>query len=114
MVIEASHFLNELNIIWNRGVPYPPQVMALASAYAILGHRAEAPAAKDKLAQWFWCVTLGELYGSSTETLIARDVIELEEWSSTGGADHDLLMRRCFIGTGCDRSGFAFQPLIRA
>ena len=46
---------------------------------------AETPAAKDKLAQWFWCVTFGELYGSSTETLIARDVTELEEWISAGG-----------------------------
>ena len=83
--IEASNFLNELKIIWNRDVPYLPQVMALASTFAILGHSAETHAAKEKLAQWFWCVTFGELYGSATETRIARDVPELVEWISGGG-----------------------------
>ena len=83
--IEASNFLNELKIIWNRDVPYPPQIMALASTFAILGHGAETHAAKEKLAQWFWCVTFGELYGSTTETRIARDVPELVEWISGTG-----------------------------
>jgi hypothetical protein len=83
--IEASNFLNELKIIWNRDVPYPPQIMALASTFAILGHEAETHAAKEKLTQWFWCVTFGELYGSTTETRIARDVPELVEWISGRG-----------------------------
>ena len=35
---------------------------------------------KEKIARWFWSVTLGELFGSSTETRLARDVPELVEW----------------------------------
>lgn len=78
--IEAGGFLNELKIIWHRDIPYPPQIVALASVFAILGQDARTVAAKQKLAQWFWSVTLGELYGSSTESRMAIDVPELVEW----------------------------------
>ena len=78
--IEAGAFLNEQKIIWNRDVPYPPLVVGLASAFAILGKSAQTTAAKKKLAQWFWCVTLGELYGSSTESRLAKDVPQLVNW----------------------------------
>lgn len=78
--IEAGGFLNELKIIWHRDVPYPPLTVALAAAFAILGQEAQTIVAKQKLAQWFWSVTLGELYGSSTESRLARDVPELVEW----------------------------------
>lgn len=77
---EAGAFLNEQKIIWHRDVPYPPQIVGLASVFAILGREATTAAAKEKLAQWFWSVTLGELYGSSTESRLARDVPELVEW----------------------------------
>ncbi len=77
---EAGAFLNEQKIIWHRDVPYPPQIVGLASVFAIVGREATTAAAKEKLAQWFWSVTLGELYGSSTESRLARDVPELVEW----------------------------------
>lgn len=78
--IEAGAFLNALKIIWHKDVPYPPQIVALASAFAILGDAGTTAAAKQKLEQWFWCVVLGELYGSSTESRLARDVPELVYW----------------------------------
>jgi hypothetical protein len=84
--IEAAAFLNEQKIIWHRDVPYPPQIMALASFFAITGNKAQTIAAKEKLSRWFWSVTLGELYGSSTETRIARDVPELVDWLAGTGA----------------------------
>ncbi|MEF8704016.1 MAG: DUF262 domain-containing protein [Candidatus Accumulibacter sp. UW26] len=84
--IEAGAFLNEQKIIWNRDVPYPPLVVGLASAFAILGKTAQTTAAKAKLAQWFWCVTLGELYGSSTESRLAKDVPQLVNWVRDDGA----------------------------
>jgi hypothetical protein len=83
--IEAAAFLNEQKIIWHRDVPYPPQIMALAATFAIMGNGAATASAKKKLARWFWSVTLGELYGSSTETRIARDVTELVEWLADTG-----------------------------
>ncbi len=84
--IEAGGFLNELKIIWHKDVPYPPQIVALASVFAILGQDARTVAAKQKLAQWFWSVTLGELYGSSTESRMAIDVPELVDWITGKGA----------------------------
>jgi hypothetical protein len=83
--IEAGAFLNEQGIIWHHDVPYPPLIVGLASVFAILGRSASTAAAKEKLAQWFWSVTLGELYGSSTESRIARDVPELVDWIQSAG-----------------------------
>nr|WP_316643098.1 DUF262 domain-containing protein [uncultured Roseateles sp.] len=78
--IEAGGFLNELKIIWHKDVPYPPLVVGLAAVFAILGKDAQTAQAKQQLAQWFWSVTLGELFGSSTESRLARDVPELVDW----------------------------------
>jgi len=83
--IAAGHFLNELKIIWHKDIPYPPQRIALAATFAILGNKAQTAVAKQQLAQWFWSVTLGELYGSSTESRLARDVPELVAWIGGGG-----------------------------
>jgi hypothetical protein len=78
--IEAGGYLNEWKIVWHRDVPYPPLIVGLASVFAILGHKAQTAAAKQKLSQWLWSVTLGELYGSTTESRLSRDVPELVEW----------------------------------
>ena len=83
--VEAAGFLNERKIIWHKDVPYPPQIVALAATFAILDQRAQTAAAKEKLAQWFWSITFGELYGSSTESKMARDVPELVDWIASDG-----------------------------
>lgn len=83
--VEASTFLNELNIIWHKDVPYPPQLVALAAAFALLGKQGQSVAAKDRLRQWYWAGALGEMYGSTTETRLARDVPELVQWIAHGG-----------------------------
>ena len=79
-MIEAGTFLNEHKIIWHKDVPYHTLIVGLASTFAILGREAQTTVAKEKIARWFWSVTLGELFGSSTETRLARDVPELVEW----------------------------------
>jgi hypothetical protein len=83
--IDAADFINELKIILPRDVPYPPQITALATAISILGNDFHSVPARDKLAQWFWAIALGEQYGSSTETKLARDVPELVEWIRNKG-----------------------------
>lgn len=83
--IEAASFLNELKIISARDVPYPSQVVALATIFAILGNAAQNAVAKQKLRRWFWCGALGELYGSGAETLIARDVPAVVDWIASDG-----------------------------
>lgn len=83
--VQAGGFLNELKIVWHKDVPYPPLVVGLAAVFAILGKGGQTAAAKEKLSRWFWSVTLGELYGSTTESRLARDVAELTEWISGDG-----------------------------
>jgi hypothetical protein len=83
--IEAGGFLNELKIIWHKDVSYPPLIVGLAAVFAILGRDAQTAKAKQQLAQWFWSVTLGELFGSSTESRLARDVPELVDWIGNKG-----------------------------
>lgn len=83
--VEAGAFLNEQKIIWNRDVPYPPVIVALASVFAILGSAGVNAAVKKKLERWFWSVTFGELYGSATESRLARDVPDLVDWISGKG-----------------------------
>jgi hypothetical protein len=84
--IETAGFLNELKIMLAKDVPYPPQVVAIASTLSILGNVGDTVPARDKLARWFWSVALGEQYGSSTEFKLARDVPELVEWIAGGGS----------------------------
>ncbi len=83
--IEAAGLLNEMKIIWHKDVPYPPLNVALASVFAVAGRAAQTAAAKQKLEQWFWSVTLGELYGSATESRMARDVPEIVDWVVNDG-----------------------------
>ena len=83
--IEAAGFVNELKIILAKDVPYPPQLTALAAALSALGPANVTAAGREKLAQWFWSIALGEQYGSSTESKLARDVPELVAWISGNG-----------------------------
>jgi hypothetical protein len=100
--VQAGAFLNERKIIWNKDIPYPPQLVGLAAVFASLGHNAETAAAKEKLARWFWAISLGELYGSSTDSRLARDVPELIAWIENKGSqprsvDEALFQRDRFL-----------------
>lgn len=78
--VETARFLNAHKIIWVKDIPYPPLLVALASVFAVMGKDAKTARAEGQLAQWFWSVALGELYGSTTESRLARDVPELVRW----------------------------------
>ncbi len=78
--IEAAAFFNSEKIIWYKDVPYPGLAITLACVYAIMGQEAKNAAAKEKLHHWFWSIILGEQYGSSLDTKIARDAPQLIEW----------------------------------
>lgn len=84
--IAAAAFLNEQKIIGARDVPYSSQVVALASALATLGAKADTVPARRKLVRWYWCGALGELYGGGgSETRMARDLQELVAWITDDG-----------------------------
>ena len=94
--IEAGNFLNEHKIIWHKDVPYPPLIVGLSAAFTILGKEAQNASAKAKIARWFWSVTLGELFGSSTESRLARDVPELVDWIRDSGGEPQALNEAVF------------------
>ncbi len=80
----AGVFLNRQGVLWQRDVPYPAQVVALATVFAKLGQKAQTVHAQDKLSIWFYRVALSEDFGSSTETKLAKDVPDLIRWIETG------------------------------
>lgn len=95
---EAASFLHELKFISKKDVPYAPLLVGLAVIYAILGQEGRIVSAKDKrkIKRWFWSVTLGEVYGSATDTLLARHVPELIKWISDNGPPPDVLGTTAF------------------
>lgn len=84
--VAAAKFLIGLGIYRVKDLPYQSQVVPLAAILADLGKAADSPAALDKVKCWYWNGVLGEQYGSSTETKIARDFIEVIDWID-GGAE---------------------------
>jgi hypothetical protein len=50
-----------------------------------LDKEGETDGARQKIAQWYWCGVLGELYGGATETRFARDLPEVVAWLKQDG-----------------------------
>ncbi|WP_062237280.1 GmrSD restriction endonuclease domain-containing protein [Fictibacillus sp. FJAT-27399] len=82
----GAKFLFSQNIFSERDLPYRTQLVPLAAIYAILGDKVYNDRIRQRIAQWFWCGVLGELYGSTIETRFAKDVQEVLEWISGGNA----------------------------
>jgi hypothetical protein len=83
--VEAAAFLYEQKVLGPKDIPYPPQVVALAALYATLGPHAQTVPAKEKVTRWFWSGALGQLYGSASETRMARDLPGLIDWITASG-----------------------------
>ena len=73
----AARFLYGQNIFKARDVPYRTQLVQLAALFTDLGHTGETEGARRKIARWFWCGVLGELYGGAIESRFARDPPEV-------------------------------------
>lgn len=76
----AAKFLKRECVRDERDLPYRTQLAPLASVLALLGERWKEPRIYEKLARWYWCGVLGELYGGAVETRIANDVEDLLAW----------------------------------
>ena len=76
----AAKFLRKECVFAVRDLPYRTQVVPLAAVLSRLKERWLEPKIHAKLAQWYWCGVLGELYGGAVETRIANDVEELLAW----------------------------------
>jgi hypothetical protein len=81
---KAARLLYEQNIFSARDLPYRTQLVPLAAILAILGDHGDTYGVKEKLARWYWCGVLGELYGGSIETRFAKDLLEVLAWIDGG------------------------------
>lgn len=77
---QAAKFLNRMKMIHAFDLPYQPLRVALAALFASRDNRALSEPQVKKLQEYVWAISLGETYGSSTETRIARDVTEVNMW----------------------------------
>lgn len=95
-LIAAAKFLIGLGIFRVYDLPYQSQLVPLAAILAELGNQIEIPSVHQKVIRWYWNGVFGELYGSSTETRIARDFTEVLAWID-GAAEpttiHDAIFR---------------------
>lgn len=76
----AARFLYTQKIFSHRDMPYSTQITPLAAILAVLGDEADNDGIREKLARWFWCGVLGELYGSAVESRFAKDLPEVLDW----------------------------------
>lgn len=81
----VARFLRKECFLGPRELPYRTQLAPLAAVLAMLGKRWLEPRIYGKLARWYWCGVLGELYGGAVETRVANDVEELLRWIEEDG-----------------------------
>lgn len=79
--ISASTFLADLHIFAPRDVPYPKQLVPLAAIKVVLGNDADLIGVRERLARWYWCGVLGELYGGAIESRFVRDIERVPAWA---------------------------------
>ncbi len=83
----AARFLHSQHLYDARFLPYGSQLIPLAAILTVLDQDWESFPAKEKLARWYWCGVLGELYGGSIETRFSHDLPEVLSWIRGGGPD---------------------------
>lgn len=81
---QAAKFLRKEAFFSTNDLPYRTQLVPLAAVLALLGDRWLEPQTYDKIARWYWCGVLGELYGGAVETRMALDIQELMDWINGG------------------------------
>lgn len=76
----VAKFLRKECFYDRRELPYSTQLVPLAAVMTQLKERWREPRICDKLARWYWCGVLGELYGGAVETRMANDYEEVLRW----------------------------------
>jgi hypothetical protein len=80
-------FLHTEHVFAARDIPYETQLVPLAAILAVLGEQGEGKGPHQKLARWYWCGVFGEMYGGSTETRFALDLVDVVAWIRDGGEE---------------------------
>ena len=81
---KAAKFLHLLHIYKIADLPYQSQIVPLAAILADVGDAWEHEGVRAKLVRWYWNGVFGELYGSTVETRIAKDFMEVPAWLKGG------------------------------
>ncbi len=81
----AASFLADERIFQAADLPYRTQLVPLSAIHVALGNHADTIGNVAKVRQWYWCGVLGELYGGTTETRFAKDVVEVVDWVNGAG-----------------------------
>lgn len=77
----VAQFLTGEHIHTATDLPYRAQVTALAVIRVLTGDEIDLHAVRARVRQWFWCGVLGEQYGGTIETKIARDAEQVPTWA---------------------------------
>jgi len=93
--IKAAKFLHTLHIYRIFDLPYQSQIVPLAAILADIGDAWEHDSNRAMLIRWYWNGVFGELYGSTVETRIARDFMEVPAWLN-GGPDPSTVSETLF------------------
>jgi hypothetical protein len=99
----AAKFLRKECLTTARDLPYRTQLAPLAAVLAVLKERWLEPRIYTKLARWYWCGVLGELYGGAVETRIANDVEELLNWIENDADEPRTIVDSAFRPDRLDR-----------
>ncbi len=78
--LAAAKFLRREAFFTPRDLPYRTQIVPLACILSLLGDTWLEKRHYEKIAQWYWCGALGELYGGAVETRIANDLQDVMTW----------------------------------
>lgn len=114
--MRAAKFLKRECVRDVRDLPYRTQLAPLAAVLAVLEERWKEPRIYDKLARWYWCGVLGELYGGAVETRIANDTEDLLAWIESDTAAeprtiHDAAFRPDRLDRMTSRLSAAYKGL---
>lgn len=93
--VQAAKFLHMLHIYRIFDLPYQSQIIPLAAILADIGDAWEHEANREKLTRWYWNGVFGELYGSTIDSRISRDFIEVPIWLN-GGAKPSTITETMF------------------
>ena len=88
---DAAKFLVTQSVFETKFLPYQSQLVPLAALFAKMGSELESERASSLLARWYWSGVFGELYGSTVETLFARDMLEVPTWIEGGKLPRTLI-----------------------
>ena len=78
----AARFLHGRGLFWWKDIPYPSQIIVLATLFALRKNKPLNATEAQLIERWYWCGVFGELYGSSTDTKLANDIEDLPRWIS--------------------------------